>query len=129
MRSVMRANPRRDTRPERHLRSLLHAMGLRYRVDAAPLARIRRRADLLFPRARIAVFVDGCFWHGCPQHYRPARTNAEFWDAKLVENRTRDRETDQMLSDGGWRVIRVWEHEDMAEAAAHIRRELRARVR
>nr|WP_255363084.1 very short patch repair endonuclease [Mycobacterium sp. 1245805.9] len=129
MRSVMRANPRRDTKPERRLRSLLHGMGLRYRVDRAPLPGIRRRADLVFPRAKVVVFVDGCFWHGCPQHYRPARKNAEFWDAKLLENTARDRETDQLLSASGWRVIRVWEHEDMPDAAERIYCELRARVR
>lgn len=129
VRSVMRANPRRDTKPERRLRSLLHGMGLRYRVDRAPLPGIRRRADLVFPRAKVVVFVDGCFWHGCPQHYRPARKNAEFWDAKLLENTARDRETDQLLSASGWRVIRVWEHEDMPDAAERIYCELRARVR
>ncbi|WP_255360825.1 very short patch repair endonuclease [Mycobacterium sp. 852002-30065_SCH5024008] len=130
MRSVMRANPRRDTKPERQLRSLLHAMGLRYRVDAAPLVGVRRRADLVFPRAKVVVFVDGCFWHGCPDHYRPARkSNAEFWDAKLAENTARDRDTDQKLEANGWQVIRVWEHENMPEAAERIYRQLRARVR
>jgi DNA mismatch endonuclease (patch repair protein) len=116
----MRANKGRDTRPELALRSAVHAMGMRYRVGVRPLPEVRRTADLVFPRARVAVFLDGCFWHGCPDHYRPATKNAEFWDTKIKGNIARDADTDQRLRDAGWRVVRVWEHEKPAEAASRI---------
>ncbi|MCP2334562.1 very short patch repair endonuclease [Actinoalloteichus caeruleus] len=125
-RAVMRANRRRDTGPEIALRSLLHKAGLRYRVDVCPLGTTRRRADIVFPRKRVAVFVDGCFWHGCPEHLRAARTNADAWAAKLEGNRVRDAETNRLLRDAGWSVIRVWEHEDPADAAERISRVVRA---
>jgi DNA mismatch endonuclease (patch repair protein) len=118
----MRANKARDTGPERRLRSLLHKAGLRYRVNVRPLPTLRRTADVVFPKARIAVFVDGCYWHGCPDHYRPARVNDQFWREKVDRNRARDRETDQLLTAAGWTVIRIWEHDDPAEGADHIRR-------
>lgn len=102
------------------IRSLLHAAGLRYRVDARPLSEWRRRADLVFPRSHTAVFVDGCFWHGCPDHRTPPKANASWWRAKIARNRERDAETDEHLRAAGWTVIRVWEHEDPAEAAARI---------
>ncbi|MGC4773618.1 very short patch repair endonuclease [Micromonospora sp. DT44] len=116
----MRANKARDTSPERRLRSVLHKRGLRYRVGARPLRDLRRTADVVFPAARVAVFVDGCYWHGCPDHYRPARVNGQFWREKIEGNRARDRETNQLLADASWSVIRVWEHEDPAEAADRI---------
>ncbi len=123
----MRANRRRDTRPELELRSSLFSRGLRYRVDypiraAADIRPIR--PDVVFPGARLAVFVDGCFWHRCPSHgTRPGR-NSEYWDAKLKLNVDRDRRYDRLLSEAGWTVIRVWEHEDPKEAAATIERTL-----
>ncbi|MCF0093111.1 very short patch repair endonuclease [Micromonospora sp. MH99] len=120
VRAVMRANKARDTRPERRLRSLLHKRGLRYRVNCRPLADVRRTADIIFSAARVAVFVDGCYWHGCPEHYRPARVNDRFWHEKIDRNRARDRETEQMLADAGWSVIRVWEHEDPVAAADRV---------
>ncbi|MGW1059543.1 very short patch repair endonuclease [Micromonospora rubida] len=120
MRAVMRANKARDTGPERRLRSLLHKRGLRYRVNARPLVTLRRTADVVFPTARVAVFIDGCYWHGCPEHYRPARTNDGFWRDKIDGNRARDKETDELLTKAGWTVIRIWEHEDPAEAADHV---------
>jgi len=119
-RNVMRANRRRDTKPERELRSQLHGRGLRYRVDYQPIPGLRRRADIVFSRARLAVFVDGCFWHGCPDHYRPATKHADFWHDKRAENALRDRRTDNSLHEAGWRSIRVWEHENMAAAAERI---------
>ncbi|QDY11995.1 very short patch repair endonuclease [Micromonospora sp. HM134] len=122
----MRANKARDTGPERRLRSLLHKAGLRYRVNVRPLPALRRTADVVFPKARIAVFVDGCYWHGCPDHYRPARVNNQFWLEKIDRNRARDRETDQQLADAGWTVIRVWEHEDPIEAAKGITEAVRS---
>jgi DNA mismatch endonuclease (patch repair protein) len=120
VRSVMRANRGKDTRPELQLRSIVHAAGLRYRVSTRPLPELRRTADLVFSRARVAVFVDGCFWHGCPAHFRPARKNSEFWTTKIAANQARDEETDRLLSEAGWKVVRVWEHEDPAEAARRV---------
>lgn len=105
--------------PELRLRRAVHAQGLRYRVAARPIPGVRRTADLLFTRAKIAVFVDGCFWHGCPDHHTVAKTNAEFWAEKVEGNRRRDRATDLMLAERGWLVIRVWEHES-PEAATKI---------
>ena len=116
--ATMRGNRSRDTKPELRLRSCLHALGLRYRVSIRPLASIRRTADVVFTGAHVAVFVDGCYWHGCPDHYRPAKRNTEFWSEKIEKNRERDSETDRLLKEAGWIVIRIWEHED-ASAAAH----------
>ncbi|MFD5385266.1 very short patch repair endonuclease [Streptomyces sp. NPDC127074] len=119
-RSTMRGNRGRDTAPELRIRSLLHREGLRYRVSARPLPGVRRTADIVFTRARVAVFVDGCFWHGCPDHCRPARTNSDFWRAKIDGNRARDAQTDRFLAEAGWRAIRIWEHEDPVRAAGRI---------
>jgi DNA mismatch endonuclease Vsr len=120
VRASMRGNRGKNTRPELLLRSLLHRRGVRYRVDTRPIAEVRRRADLVFPSDRIAVFVDGCFWHGCPDHYRPATKNADFWREKINGNKARDAETNDMLAAAGWMVIRVWEHDDPTQAAARI---------
>jgi DNA mismatch endonuclease (patch repair protein) len=116
----MRSNRGRDTRPELALRSAVHALGLRYRVNARPLPGVRRTADLLFTRAKVAVFLDGCFWHGCPQHHTVAATNATFWADKVTANRRRDADTDRRLADAGWISLRVWEHEDPREAAQRV---------
>ncbi|WP_212808736.1 very short patch repair endonuclease [Micromonospora endophytica] len=116
----MRANKARDTGPEQRIRSLLHSKGLRYRVNVRPLRELRRTADVVFTASRVAVFIDGCYWHGCSEHYRPARANDSFWREKIDGNRARDRETDQLLADAGWTVIRIWEHEDPAEAADRV---------
>ncbi|MEU7768615.1 very short patch repair endonuclease [Nocardia sp. NPDC049190] len=121
VRSVMRANRRRDTRPELAIRRIVHAAGLRYRVDYPPMTGNRRmRADLVFTRAKVAVFIDGCFWHGCPEHHRPSRTNAEFWSNKISANQERDSRTNALLEDAGWTVLRVWEHEPPEQAASRI---------
>jgi DNA mismatch endonuclease, patch repair protein len=117
----MRGNRRRDTGPELAVRRAVHALGLRYYVDRRPLSDLRRTADLLFPRLRVAVFVDGCFWHGCPEHHTIARTNADFWAEKVRRNRERDADTDRRLREAGWKVVRVWEHESPAEAARRVR--------
>ena len=116
----MQSNRPRDTAPERALRSAVHALGLRYRVGLRPVPGLRRTGDLVFTRARVVVFLDGCFWHGCPAHHTVAKTNAAYWADKLVENRRRDLETDRLLTDAGWRVMRVWEHEDPAQAAMRV---------
>jgi len=112
---------RRDTAPELLLRRELHRRGLRFRVDAPLPGMPRRRADLLFTRARIAVFVDGCFWHGCPEHATQPVSNAIWWSAKLARNIERDRETDSRLLEDGWSVLRFWEHADMTTAADAVR--------
>jgi DNA mismatch endonuclease, patch repair protein len=115
---------RRDTGPEMAIRRLLHARGLRYRVDAA-LPGMRRRADLLFSSARVAVFVDGCFWHGCPDHGTQPKSNAAWWAEKISSNIERDRDTDRRLARDGWIVVRVWEHEASERAAARIAEAIR----
>lgn len=102
---------RRDTEPEMLVHRALHANGLRYRVGVPVPGRPRRTIDVAFPRIRMAVFVDGCFWHGCPAHRTWPKTNADWWLQKIDANRRRDNETDQLLSDRGWRVIRIWEHD------------------
>lgn len=116
----MKSVRRRDTAPEVAIRTILHRMGLRYRVDCRPLPNLRRRADLLFPREMVAVYIDGCFWHGCPLHASWPKENADFWRHKISANRIRDESTNQLLSDAGWLVIRVWEHEDSEAAAKRI---------
>jgi DNA mismatch endonuclease, patch repair protein len=117
----MQSNRGRDTKPELALRSAVHAMGLRYRVSARPLADLRRTADLVFPREQVAVFLDGCFWHGCPEHHTVAATNAQFWADKVRGNVTRDRDTDSRLQEAGWVSVRIWEHDDPTTAALRVR--------
>ncbi len=122
----MQANRRRDTKPELALRRSLHARGRRFRVDYAPLLGVRRRADVVFTRRRVVVYVDGCFWHACPSHGTTAKSNARFWAEKLEANRRRDRDTDRRLTEAGWTVVRVWEHESTEEAADRVERALGA---
>jgi DNA mismatch endonuclease, patch repair protein len=127
VRRRMQRTPRRDTPCELAVRSAVHALGLRYRVDWA-LPGTRRRADLAFLRARVAVFVDGCFWHGCPEHATWPKANASWWRDKLEANVGRDRNTDLILKAAGWKVLRFWEHADALEAAQAIRRTVRVRL-
>lgn len=123
----MQRQARRDTVPELALRRALHRLGLRYRVDRAVGPGVRRRADVVFGGAKVAVFVDGCFWHRCPQHATDPKANAQWWRDKLDRNVARDRETDATLAAQGWLVVRVWEHEDAVAAAARIAELVRAR--
>lgn len=116
----MARQQRRDTAPELLVRRRLHATGLRYRVNAPLPTMPRRRADILFTRRRVAVFVDGCFWHSCPDHGTRPRANAVWWREKLERNVTRDRETDAVLQSLGWTVLRAWEHEDPDSVVARI---------
>ena len=116
----------RDTGPELAIRTRLHAMGYRYRVDHRPLPDLRARGDIVFTRARVVVFVDGCFWHQCPQHRTSPQHNGAWWAAKLAANVERDRATDRRLADDGWRVVRIWEHESPDAAVAAIVRALTA---
>lgn len=121
----MRANRRVDTGPERLLRSELHARGLRFRKDhPVPMANCRPRPDIVFTAARLAVFVDGCFWHGCGLHRSLPKSNAEFWRRKIQGNQARDRRHDRALREAGWAVVRVWEHTSVDEAADLIERQL-----
>lgn len=120
VRRVMQGNRGRDTQPELAVRRILHRAGFRYRVDMRPVQDLPRRADIVFTRRRVAVFIDGCFWHGCPAHYRPAQVNAKRWQEKIDGNRRRDRDTNQRLVEEGWTVLRVWEHEPPADAVSRI---------
>jgi DNA mismatch endonuclease, patch repair protein len=117
---------RSSTSPEVALRQELHRRGLRYRVQLKVPGNNRRTIDIAFTRARLAVFVDGCFWHGCPKHGNMPMTNSAWWEWKLARNQNRDRDTDRLLSEAGWEVLRVWEHEPPAVAADSVQAALRS---
>lgn len=110
---------RRDTAPEVALRQAMHRRGMRFRVQMKVPGNNRRTIDIAFTRVRLAVYVDGCFWHGCPEHHVRPRANSEWWEWKIARNQARDRDTDQALLVSGWAVHRVWEHE-LPEQAAYI---------
>ncbi len=116
----MKNTPVKDTPAELAIRRLLHARGLRYRVDARPDPDLPRKADIVFTRARVAVFIDGCFWHDCPSHGSTPKANAAWWRQKLRANVTRDRDTGERLRAAGWAVVRVWEHENPEGAVQQI---------
>ncbi|MFG2938471.1 very short patch repair endonuclease [Streptomyces sp. NPDC048282] len=116
----MQAVRSRDTKPELLVRRLVHAHGLRYRVAARPLPELRRTADLVFRPAKVAVFIDGCYWHGCPEHYVSPKTNPGYWSDKVARNVERDRDTDKQLERAGWLVLRFWEHASAQASAAEI---------
>jgi DNA mismatch endonuclease (patch repair protein) len=127
-RRTMQANKRTDTSIEMAIRRRLHASGLRYRVDhPADASDKRRRADIVFTRARIAIFIDGCFWHGCPEHYVEPKANSEYWLPKIARNRERDLDSTRRLQEAGWTVMRFWEHEDPDLVAAEITTAIRSR--
>lgn len=117
---------RRDTAPETALRRSLHSRGFRFRVDHPLPGLPRRRADIVFTRVRLAVFVDGCFWHACPEHGTTPRTRHAWWAEKLGRNVVRDRDTDARLHATGWTVLRFWEHDDVAECTEIIAETYRA---
>lgn len=117
----------RDTTAETALRREVHRLGLRYRVHRRPLASVRREADLVFGPAKVAVFVDGCFWHGCPEHGTWPKRNSEFWRAKIEKNQARDVDTGRRLAEAGWLAVRVWEHEDPTAAAKRVAKLVAAR--
>jgi DNA mismatch endonuclease, patch repair protein len=118
----MRRVRRRDTGPELRLRSELHRRGLRFRVDAPVPFLPRHRADVVFGPAKVAVFVDGCFWHGCPVHGAVPKSNSAWWEAKFKRVRLRDGRTDAAFREQGWTVVRIWEHDDPVEAADRVER-------
>ncbi len=115
---------RSGTKPEMVLRKHLHALGRRFRVQLKVDGLPRRTVDIAFPRQRVAVFVDGCFWHGCAEHGTRPKTNPEWWDWKLARNQARDDDTNHRLTELGWRVVRIWEHEEVEVAAAKVLAEL-----
>jgi DNA mismatch endonuclease, patch repair protein len=128
-RKSMVGNRSRDTSPELALRKLVHAAGLRYRVAAKPLPKMRRTADLVFGPTKVAVFVDGCYWHGCPDHFVLPKTNPDYWREKIGRNIERDRETDARLEAEGWLVVRFWEHESAHQCAEAVYAAVTARRR
>ena len=111
---------RRDTKPEVELRRELHRRGMRYRVQIKVPGNNRRTIDIAFTRVRLAVYVDGCFWHGCPEHHVRPRANSEWWQWKIERNQARDADTDRELLEAGWDVLRIWEHLPADEAADQI---------
>ncbi|WP_166828385.1 very short patch repair endonuclease [Brevibacterium limosum] len=128
-RRTMKANRRRDTKPELLIRTALHQKGLRFRVDFPPVKSIRRRADIVLTRARIVIFVDGCFWHRCPEHFTLPKTNSKFWKLKIQQNWDRDRDTDWNFERADWLVLRFWEHEDSEKVVATIIEAWRSRLK
>lgn len=122
----MQGNRSRDTKPELAVRSAVHRRGLRYRVAARPLPELRRTADLVFRKAKIAVFVDGCYWHGCPEHHTQPVTNFEYWADKIARNIQRGAETTACLRKAGRTVLRCWEHEDPKSVADRVQESVRA---
>lgn len=122
-----KGNRRVDSKPEKALRSALHAMGLRYRVDLLVRAGdVRTHPDIVFTKRKVAVFVDGCFWHGCPEHGTTPKSNTSYWGPKLQKNVERDVRVTSALREDGWRVVRVWEHEDLDSSLALVAEALRA---
>jgi DNA mismatch endonuclease (patch repair protein) len=119
-RRTMQSNRGRDTGPELAIRRLLHAAGIRYRVSVRPIPELRRTADMVLRPLRVAVFVDGCFWHRCPEHGTWPNTKSTYWSAKLERNVERDRDTDRALESQGWKCVRIWEHEAPEVAAGRL---------
>lgn len=116
--AIGKANKRKDTKAEVRLRSALHRRGFRFRKDLLVRAGgVRVHVDVAFTRQRLAVFVDGCFWHGCRLHQNVPKTNLAYWVPKLARNEMRDRRVDQSLEEAGWKVLRLWEHVPVEEAA------------
>lgn len=121
----MQAQPRLNTSCEMAIRRLLFSEGVRYRVHSRPISSLRREADIVFRKMKIAVFIDGCFWHGCPQHKKVIKTHRLWWERKISKTKERDMDTDEKLQSFGWTVIRIWEHENPEEAAGRILKALK----
>jgi DNA mismatch endonuclease (patch repair protein) len=116
----------KNTEAEMRLRRVLHRRGLRYRLGRQPVAEVQCKPDLVFVTARVAVFVDGCFWHGCKEHPSWPKSNAQWWKEKIERNRQRDEETRTQLRKAGWSVVQVWEHEDVEHAADRVMESVRS---
>lgn len=127
-RKSMLGNRSRDTKPELLIRRALHAQGYRFRVDLRPEASLRTRADIVFTRQRVAVYIDGCFWHGCPVHATTPKAHSDYWTPKLARNIERDARSTTDLTDHGWLVLRFWEHESVADVVAQITSQLPERI-
>lgn len=125
VRRVMRANLSVDTEPESRFRSIVHQLGLRFRKDARPEADVKCKADIVFRSERICVFLDGCFWHGCPSHFECPKTHSAWWREKIDETIARDRRQARVLRRRGWTVLRLWEHDINADLDRCVRRLLR----
>ena len=121
VRKTMQGNRSTDTAPEVRLRAALHRAGLRFFKHRRPEPKLTFRADIVFPAGRLAVFVDGCFWHSCPAHGTRPRANRDWWDAKLAHNRLRDERNDSDLRKAGWQVLRIWEHEPIDLAVGRVK--------
>jgi DNA mismatch endonuclease (patch repair protein) len=116
----MRNLRHRGSFAEQCLRSRIHSLGFRFRKDYRPVTELRCAADLVFRRQLVCVFFDGCFWHGCPRHFRVPRSNSAWWLEKIEDNRARDKRQTRQLRTRGWTVVRVWEHEPIERAAGRI---------
>ncbi len=128
VRNVMRANRKANSGPELKLRSALHRLGFRFRTVTRPAGQ-KVVVDILFPGAKVAVFVDGCYWHGCPSHGTTPKTNAGYWIPKIEGNRRRDQHNDEVLRLAGWEPLHIWEHESVAEAVERVATAVRRRSR
>ena len=115
----------RDTAAELAVRRALFAHGWRYRVNARPVAAIRRTGDIVFTRRRVVVLIDGCFWHGCPEHFVVPKTRTEWWVDKISGNKRRDEESTALWNEEGWHVLRFWEHEPVSDVVVRIENVLR----
>ena len=121
VRRIMQATPSQDTHPEMVFRSAIHREGLRFRKKRRPEPSLKCTADVVFPTQRICVFIDGCFWHGCPLHFNVPRINKSWWAEKIADNRKRDRRQTQLLQSLGWTVLRLWEHQVYDDLPATVR--------
>ena len=119
-RKRMEAAKPKGTLPEIKLQSALEQVGVLFEVDVKPIDNLQRRADILIRDERIAIFVDGCFWHGCPIHGTQAKANAKFWADKINRNKERDLDTNRRLAEDGWTVLRIWEHEDPKQISNQV---------
>lgn len=129
VRAIMQRNVGRETRPEKLLRSALYKRGLRFRKDLRPEPALRITADIVFTRQRVCVFVDGCFWHGCPLHFDVPKTNSDWWREKIEDNRARDIRQTHQLEECGWRVLRYWEHDVTSASLSEMCSEIREAVK
>lgn len=120
VRRVMQANLPSNTQPEIILRSALHKAGLRFRKDVRPEPELKCKADIVLRKAKVCIFVDGCYWHGCPRHFETPKVNSEWWDEKIADNRRRDRKKRTRLRRFGWKVITIWEHDITASKLPRV---------
>ena len=129
VRRVMQHNTGNETIPEKLLRSAIHKTGLRFRKDLRPEPTLKITADIVFPRQKVCVFVDGCYWHGCPVHFNLPKTNSEWWMEKITDNRNRDARQNSLLTELGWKVIRYWEHDVVVDNLPRLCEEIKCAVK